>query len=41
MAADNTRLSSSLTVAQYRALEAAADRRELARFVRERFDERY
>ena len=41
MAADNTRLSSCVTVAQYRALEAAADRRELARFVRECFDEGY
>lgn len=41
MAGETTRLSSSVTVAKYRALEAAADRRELAHFVRDRFDERY
>lgn len=41
MAGDNTKLSSSVTVARYRALEAADDRATLAHFVCERFDERY
>ena len=36
-----TKLSSSITVAQYQALEAADDRQPLAEFIRQRFDERY
>ncbi len=36
-----TKLSSSLTVVQYRTLEQANERRALGKFIRERFDERY
>jgi len=39
--ADTVSLSSNVTVARYRALEAAMDRAALALFVRERFEERY
>jgi len=39
--ADDVKLSTSMTVARYRALEQAGDRHALACFVRERFDERY
>jgi hypothetical protein len=38
---EETRLSSSITVAKYRALEKANDREALAYFIRERFEERY
>jgi hypothetical protein len=41
MPGEHTKLSSSTTVARYRALEASNNRIELARFVCERFDERY
>lgn len=41
MRADDVRLSTSMTVARYRALEQAGDRHALARFILERFDERY
>lgn len=41
MAADNTKLSSTVTVARYRELEQYDDRRALAQFVRDRFNERY
>ncbi|MBI2999221.1 MAG: hypothetical protein HYY46_12375 [Deltaproteobacteria bacterium] len=41
MSSDNTKLSSSVTVARYRELERANDRRALGDFVQERFDERY
>jgi hypothetical protein len=41
MSAENTKLSSSTTVARYRALEAKADKRALGQFIVERFDERY
>lgn len=41
MAADNTKLSSTVTVARYRELEQYNDRLALAQFVRERFNERY
>ncbi len=39
--AEDTKLSSSVTVRRYHDLEKAADRPALARFVVERFDERY
>jgi hypothetical protein len=38
---DDTRLSSDVTVAHYRAMEAANDRAAIGRFVVKRFDERY
>lgn len=38
---ESTKLSSSTTVAQYRKLEAADDRKAIGRFFIERFDERY
>ena len=38
---ESTKLSSSTTVAQYRKLEAAGDRKAIGQFVVERFDERY
>ena len=41
MAADKIKLSSTTTVARYRELELDEDRQELARFVCERFYERY
>lgn len=41
MAADDTKLSSSVTVRRYRELLDAGNRRALARFVVERFEERY
>lgn len=41
MSAKNTKLSASMTVAHYRALEQAGDRVALGDFIRERFDERY
>jgi hypothetical protein len=41
MVGEKTLLSSSVNVAQYRALEAAADRRSLGKFIVERFCERY
>jgi len=41
MPSDQVKLSSSVTVARYRELEAAANRSDIARFVIERFDERY
>jgi len=41
MAADKTNLSSTMTVAQYNVLADKGDRHELARFVRQRFEERY
>ena len=39
--ANSTKLSSSTTVADYKKLEAANDRKRLAQFLVERFDERY
>lgn len=39
--AEETRLSSTTTVARYKKLEAANDRQALSRFIVERFDERY
>jgi len=41
MAADKTKLSSTVTVARYRELEENNDRRALAKFARDRFHERY
>ena len=41
MAGEATRLSASMTVAQYRVLEQAGDRKALGTFILERFDERY
>lgn len=41
MGGESTRLSSSITVAQYLALEQAGDRRALGRFIKDRFNERY
>lgn len=41
MTADNTKLSSSVTVSQYRKLVQNDDRQTLAQFVRDRFYERY
>jgi hypothetical protein len=41
MAADNTKLSSTVTVARYRELVQCDDRQALAQFVRDRFNERY
>ncbi len=41
MPGEHTKLSSSTTVARYRALEAAADKHALGRFIVERFNERY
>ncbi len=38
---DSTKLSSSTTVARYKKLEAANDRKALGQFFVERFDERY
>ena len=38
---ESTKLSSSTTVAQYRTLEAAGDRKAIGQFFVERFDERY
>jgi hypothetical protein len=38
---ERTQLSSSVTVANYRILEADQDRKAIADFVRERFTERY
>lgn len=38
---DSTKLSSSTTVARYKKLEAAGDRKALSQFFIERFDERY
>lgn len=38
---ESTKLSSSTTVAQYRKLEAAGDRKAIGQFFVERFDERY
>lgn len=39
--ADDTKLSSAITVRKYRLLERAGDRKALAQFVRDRFQERY
>ncbi len=39
--AGDTKLSSSITVRRYRAFQQAGKREALARFVQERFDERY
>lgn len=41
MPGDSTKLSSSTTVAHYRALEAEGNREALGRFIVERFNERY
>jgi hypothetical protein len=41
MIADKTKLSSIVTVARYRELKENNDRRALAQFVRDRFNERY
>lgn len=41
MSSDNTKLSSSFTVARYRKLELSNDRKALGVFVQQRFDERY
>ena len=41
MAAGKTKLSSTVTVARYRALEENGDRQALAQLIRERFNERY
>lgn len=41
MLGEATKLSSSMTVARYKALEQAGDRKSLGHFIRERFDERY
>jgi hypothetical protein len=41
MAADNTKLSSTVSVARYRELEQYDDRQALAQFVRDRFNQRY
>jgi hypothetical protein len=41
MTALQTKLSSSVTVAQYKRLEESNERQAVAQFVRERFDERY
>lgn len=41
MAANATRLSSSVTVAQYLHMEATGDRVAAGRFIKERLDERY
>lgn len=38
---DSTKLSNSITVARYKELEAAGDRKTLSQFFVERFDERY
>ena len=38
---EHTKLSSSMTIARYRRLEAAADKQALSRFMVERFNERY
>ncbi|MGQ9480005.1 hypothetical protein, partial [Chloroflexus sp.] len=38
---EDTKLSSSVTIAQYRELEARKDRKEIAKFVQDRFSERY
>lgn len=37
----DTKLSASMTVARYRALELSGDRKALGNFIRERFEERY
>lgn len=41
MAADKTKLSSTVTVARYKELEQNDDRQALAQFIRDRFNERY
>lgn len=41
MAVNNTKLSFSMTVARYRALEASSNKHELGQFIVERFNERY
>lgn len=41
MAAADTKLARSVTVARYRELEAAGDRAALGRFIKQRFQERY
>lgn len=41
MSPESIKLSSSVTVAHYRALEEAGDRRALGEFIKERFSERF
>lgn len=38
---EDTKLSSSVTIVQYRELKARKDRKEIAKFVQDRFSERY